>query len=258
MESPRARKRTLRQDLNLIFDCLILAAKDLFKPQFLFTILAIPAFALLGFLVFLFIFWNPLRDFFFEIISDSSFSSGLIWSLSWLLQDPSTILSFLVFILTLAFFLPLGFVFVAIIFSVITPVFILTRVHRLHYPELQRQHSISIIKSVANSLLASFLYLFFCILILPTFFVPPLFIVLGHLLTSSLHSKIFSYDVISEFVSSENLKEIRRVYKTLFFRMGIISCLILYIPFLNLVGIVFVALAFTHLGLKIIVDDECL
>lgn len=245
----------MQQDLNLIFDCLLLAAKDLFRPQFLLTLLAIPAAALLIFLLLLFIFWNPLRDFFFGLVSDSFFSTGLLWSMGWFLDDPSVALSVVVFILTLLFSLPIGFVFIAIIFSIITPLFILSRIHNLHYPELKKQNQVSILKSVFNSLKASFVYLFWCVIILPTFLVPPLFIFLGHLLTSSLHSKIFSYDVLSEFIPEQKLREMRSAYKSLFFRMGALSCLILYVPFLNLVGIVFIALAFTHLGLKIVKEN---
>ncbi len=241
---------------ELIFQALTRAFRDLFQPALLLTLLAIPAAGILVFLIGLYFFWSPLREFLLSLLNDTFFANAFQWSMGWLISDPSSVFAFFVGILTLLLTLPLGFVFVTIVFSIVTPLVILNRVHLRSYPELKKHQGTSLLKSIWNSLFSSALYIFLWTLSLPLIVFPPAFLFTSHLLTSQLHARVFSYDVLAEFLPDEKLALARNKYRGSFFQLALVACLIFYIPFLNLIGIVYIALAFTHFGMLLIQRDH--
>lgn len=254
-QTENSQSKISKSSINPAQEALLRAFKDLFQPVLLLTLLAIPAAGIFMMLVGLYFFWTPIRDFFLHFLSDTFFSTAISWTLSWIVSEPNSIFSILVGVMTFLLALPVGFVLVTLIFSIITPLVILKRVHEKKYPHLRRRKNVSLLKSIGNSLFASTVYLILWFLSLPLLLFPPVFLVVSHLLTSYLHAKVFSYDVLSEFVEHDVLLKTRKKYRSSFFSLGALACLILYVPFLNLIGIVYIALSFTHFGLLIVEKD---
>lgn len=242
--------RTIENDF--IFDSLGKALKDLFHPKILIFLLFVPLVALLIFFLGLSVFWSPLKEFFFNLINDTIFASALMWSFQWFSSDPVSIFAFVVGILVFLVMMPLGLLTMTIAFSVVTPIFILNRLHQRDFPQLKKYEQFSVVRSLGNSLKTSLIYLILLILSLPFFLFPPVFLILSHLLTSYLNTKIFSYDVFVEFLPEKKLKEIRKKYSGQLFSLGTIATLIYYVPILNIIGIAYIALAFTHFGLQVL------
>lgn len=227
------------------------ALKDIFEPRFLFTLLLIPLAAFVVVLFGILIFWSPLRDFLFHLLNETMFSTAIMWSFQWFVDDPLGIFTFIVGILVFIFALPFGFILITMIFSIVTPIYIVKRVHEKDYPHLKRLNHVSLVKSIWNSTKASLIYLALWMVSLPLFLFPPLFLLVSHLLTSYLNAKVFSYDVLAEFMPQDRIRFFRKKYRGQFFSLGAISCLIFYVPVLNLIGIAYIALVFTHYGMQL-------
>lgn len=150
-----------------------------------------------------------------------------------------------VFVLALLW-LPAMYVTALLITSLALMPLIVNFVARRHYPELERRQGGSLVGSVVNGLVALLLYLLAWIVLLPVWLFAPFGIAASILLNAWLNQKLFMYDALSEHASGAELKELRHVGDWRLFSLSSLLGLLHFIPLVNFLAPVYMALAFTH------------
>ncbi len=127
---------------------------------------------------------------------------------------------------------------------------LVSHVARREFPALERRAGGTFIGSVINALLAVTAFALLWLVTLPLWlFLGPLAVLLPWGLSAYLNQRLFRYDALSEHADAQ---EMRRVFSERFsdlFVLGLMTGLLYFIPFINLIAPVFSALAFTYLCL---------
>lgn len=118
-----------------------------------------------------------------------------------------------------------------------------------HYPGLERRRGGSLAGSVVNGLIALLLYLLAWVVLLPVWLFAPFGLAVSILLNAWLNQKLFMYDALSEHASGTELKALRHAGGWRLFTLSGLLGLLHFVPVVNLLAPVYMALAFTHHGL---------
>lgn len=153
-----------------------------------------------------------------------------------------------VFVLSLIW-LPAMYVTALLITSLVLMPIIVGFVARQHYPDLEYRHGGSLLGSVANGVVALVLYLSAWIVMLPLWLFAPFGIAVSILLNAWLNQKLFMYDALSEHASAMELKDERHAGGWRLLALSSLLGLLHFVPVVNFVAPVYMALAFTHHGL---------
>lgn len=119
-----------------------------------------------------------------------------------------------------------------------------------YYPELDRRRGGSLTGSVVNGLVALVLFLLAWVVLLPVWLFAPFGIAVSVLLNAWLNQKLFMYDALSEHASDSELTGLRHVGGWRLFTLSGLLGLLHFVPIVNLLAPVYMALAFTHHGLE--------
>ncbi|TCJ18149.1 EI24 domain-containing protein [Parasulfuritortus cantonensis] len=153
-----------------------------------------------------------------------------------------------VFVLSLLW-LPAMYVTALLITSLALMPIIVGFVARNHYPDLEYRRGGSLLGSVFNGLVALVLYLAAWLVLLPLWLFAPFGILVSVLLNAWLNQKLFMYDALAEHASAGELKDERHAGGWRLFALSSLLGLLHFVPVVNFVAPVYMALAFTHHGL---------
>jgi hypothetical protein len=122
-------------------------------------------------------------------------------------------------------------------------------VARKHYPTLERRQGGTAAGSVGNALLAVAVYCLGWVLTLPLWLFTPFALVLPIALMAYLNQRLFRYDALAEHASREEMDQVVERASGKLYLLGALTGLLQFVPLLNLIAPVYVALAFIHLCL---------
>ncbi|UCH46946.1 MAG: EI24 domain-containing protein [Betaproteobacteria bacterium] len=127
---------------------------------------------------------------------------------------------------------------------------LVSHVARREFPTLERRAGGTFVGSIVNAVSAVAAFALLWLVTLPLWlFLGPLAVVLPWALSAYLNQRLFRYDALSEHADPQ---EMRRVFTERFsdlFVLGLMTGLLYFVPFINLIAPVFSALAFTYLCL---------
>lgn len=127
---------------------------------------------------------------------------------------------------------------------------LVAHVARRDFPSLERRRGGTFVGSIVNAVVAVAAFSLLWVVTLPLWlFLGPFAVLLPWALSAYLNQRLFRYDAISEHADPQ---EMRRVFSERFsdlFVLGLMTGLLYFVPFINLIAPVFSALAFTYLCL---------
>lgn len=154
----------------------------------------------------------------------------------------------IVFILVMLL-LPAIYVTALLITAVFAMPMMLNHVADKYYPELERKLGGSNTGSIANALMAVAVYCVGWVLSLPLWLFSPLALLLPLLLMAYLNQRLFCYDALAEHASKEEYACIMDRSTRKLYLLGLAAALLQFVPLVNLLSPIYVALAFIHLSL---------
>lgn len=119
-----------------------------------------------------------------------------------------------------------------------------------HYPDLERRQGGNLVGSVVNGLAALALYLLAWVVLLPVWLFAPFGFAASILLNAWLNQKLFLYDALSEHASADELAALRQVGGWRLFSLSGLLGMLHFVPVINFLAPVYMALAFSHHGLE--------
>lgn len=145
--------------------------------------------------------------------------------------------------------LPAMYVTALLITSVALMPVIVKFVATEHYPALERRQGGSFAGSVFNGVVALVLYLLAWLILLPVWLFAPFGILISVLLNAWLNQKLFMYDALADHADADELKGLRHAGGWRLFSLSSLLGLLHFVPVINFVAPVYMALAFAHHGL---------
>lgn len=118
-----------------------------------------------------------------------------------------------------------------------------------YYPGLARKQGGTAAGSVANALLAATLYCLGWVVSLPLWLFTPIALVLPIALMAYLNQRLFRYDALAEHASRDEIGQVVERASGKLYLLGALAGLLQFVPLLNFIAPVYVALAFIHLCL---------
>jgi len=146
--------------------------------------------------------------------------------------------------------LPAVYITALLITSVVLMPIIVKHVETRHYPALERRQGGTVTGSILNSLVASALYVLAWLVLLPLWLFAPFGALVSVLLNAWLNQRMFVYDALAEHADGAELKLLRKGDAGPLYIMSALLGLMVFVPLLNLLAPVYMALAFTHYGLE--------
>ncbi len=157
---------------------------------------------------------------------------------------------------TLFFKLVLGLLLLPLIYgtalfivAVVALPFMLERVARKDYADLEKRHGGSILGSIWNALVAFVVFLIGWIVTLPLWLVPGMGVVLPVLLVAYLNQRAYRYDALATHADAQELHAVIEAERGRLYLVGIVAGLLTYVPLVNLIAPAFAGLAFIHFAL---------
>jgi CysZ protein len=229
----------------MISNSLARTFKSFFTPS-IFLTLALPFLiaSVLWSLV-LFFTWAAWSGF----IIDTEFFRWLVTKISTQMVIDS--IHFVVLILaTLFVFGPLWYLTYLLILALGLFPILLNQIQKKDYPLLERKKGGSLLGSIKNALVGSFLFVFGLVLSLPLWIFTPVGPFFQILITAYLNKKVFIYDVYQDFASKDERIKIQKEFSNEFWIIALISAFLLWIPFINIFAVGLTALMFIHYSLS--------
>ncbi|MEC5399981.1 EI24 domain-containing protein [Uliginosibacterium sp. H1] len=175
------------------------------------------------------------------------------------LNDGETVRVATGFVINLLLFLlsvPLIFVTAAIIVAVVALPFMLDRVARSDYADLEQRRGGSFAGSVFNALWALLVFLVVAFFTLPLWLVPGLGILLSVGLSAWLNQRCYRYDALMAHADRNEMKAVPRRHRGSLYLLGIGAGVLAFVPVLNLFVPAFTGLAFVHYLLEALRIDR--
>lgn len=122
-------------------------------------------------------------------------------------------------------------------------------VARGRFPRLERLRGGSFLGSVANGVYALVVYALVWTVTLPFWLLGPFGAAISVLLNAWLNQRLFLYDALAEHASAQELAQMRREAGWRLYLLSALLGLLHFVPVVNFVAPVFMALAFIHYGL---------
>lgn len=116
------------------------------------------------------------------------------------------------------------------------------------YPALARKKGGGLVGSVWNALVGLVLFVALWIVTLPLWLIG-VGVVVPFAAAAYLNQRLFRYDAVAEHASADEMTALFRSERAGWWGLGLLTGLVQFVPFLNLFGPVFAALAFIHFGL---------
>ena len=229
--------------MAFVFDILRRAAADLLLPRVL-SLMFMPMLVAL-------VVWGGLAWWF-----GASWVSGLEGLLSaislpdWMSGLASGWLTgFLTYALLTLLLVPAIYVTALLITAVVFMPILVGVVGQTHYPRLERLQGGTFMGSLLNGVYALTVYVVIWIITLPFWLLGPFGAAISVLLNAWLNQKLFLYDALAEHASAQELNQLRKEGGWPLYLLSALLGLLHFVPVVNFVAPVYMALAFTHYGL---------
>ena len=164
--------------------------------------------------------------------------------------DLSVIRDLLAPALLLVLLVPLVYATALILTAFVAMPTLLDVVATRHFPSLERKRGGSDLGSATNALAASGVYGALWIITLPLWLVPPLPLILPVLLSAHFNQRLFRYDALALHASQGEMKYLRRRQGVALWLLGIALAAFQFIPLLNVIAPVYIALGYIHFCLR--------
>ena len=225
-----------------VFEALSRAFRDMFQFQVLWIIVWPILVSALLWLVLGVVFWNT-----FSVWIASGLTA--IGIQTWLEGvEPRWIAYGIQGIAHLILFVPLVFVTALVITALFAMAALIRLVANRDYPNLKRKNGGGFIGSVLNALIALAIFVGMWAASIPLWLVGA-GVIIPFVATAYLNQRLFRYDALAEHASREEMHMIFSAQRPKLWGLGLLTGLMQFIPFLNLVAPVLAALAFIHFGL---------
>ncbi len=225
-------------------DALIAAFKTLWTPKMLFMLLLPMLIASALWVGAALFFWGS------WVASISGWVQAMPLE-QWMAQGFLAIVShYVISIILMLLLLPAIYVTALAITAVFAMPVMVKYVAQKNYPELALKHGGSTAGSIVNAMVAIVVYCAGWLLSLPLWLFSPLALMIPVILMAYLNQRLFRYDALAEHASREEYDLIIRRASFKLYLLGAMTGLLQFVPLLNLMAPVFIALAFIHLCLS--------
>jgi CysZ protein len=223
-----------------ILDALAQALKSLFSFRMIWLMVWPVLTSLIFWGVLAIVFWTPITDLFLQLLSYLHLETWLTGI------KPAWVAAGIHALLVLLAFVPLVMFSALLLTSIFAVPVMLKQVSQSHYPALERRHGGSIVGSLANAFIGTFVYVGLWIVTLPAWLLGPIAAIIPFIAAGYLNQRLFRYDALSEHADSAELKKVIEDNKGQLWGLGIVLGLVQYVPILNFFAPVFTGLAFVH------------
>jgi CysZ protein len=141
------------------------------------------------------------------------------------------------------------YVTILMLVAVVTLPLLIKRVASGSYPELMPHGERVFVGSLANTLIASFAFLFVSVLSLPLLLIPGAIFLIPLVLTAWVNQRTFRFDALAEHATRAELTQLVSRERMGFYGAGVLCALLAHVPIVNLLVPSFTALVFVHFGL---------
>ena len=202
-------------------------------------------------ILFLFLFWATWTDFLigtevFKWLMGTIGDNFLLTSLKFVV----------IFLATLFIFGPLWYLSCIILISVFLFPLLLPHLQKRFYPDLEKKFGGHFFGSLKNVGLTTLVYLLFLTLTLPFWFFTPIGPLISLVATAYLNKNIFSYDVLQDYATKEELLGFGKKYFNESWWLGFFTALIAWLPIINILAPALTALVFIHFYLGSLQNDR--
>ncbi|MDG0817381.1 EI24 domain-containing protein [Bdellovibrio svalbardensis] len=160
------------------------------------------------------------------------------------------IAGFVAMIALVLLFIPMAYLTAVIFTSIFVLPIALKWVAEADFKHLEKKRGGSIVGSLWNTLFATGVFVVAFFVTLPLWFLPGFQLLVPLILTSWLNKKVFLYDVLQDYASQEERRQIEKEESHRLYGMGMLLGLCSYIPLAIFIVPVFSALSYTYYGLN--------
>jgi len=228
--------------MNLIFEALSRAFRDLFQFRILWIVLWPIVTAVLMWFVLGVVFW----EFFSDWITSGLTALGIK---TWLEGvEPQWIAHSIQTMVHLVLFIPLVFVTALVITALFAMPMLIRLVAERDYPQLERKNGGSVGGNLLNALLAICIFAVIWALTIPLWLVG-VGVIIPFIAAAYLNQRLFRYDALAEHASHEEMKALFSANLSSLWGLGLLTGFAQFVPVLNLFAPVLSGLTFVHFGL---------
>lgn len=229
--------------MDNVLRALKLAGQDLFTARMLGLVLWPMGLALLFWLVLAWLFGTTWQAEATGLIAATPLQDLVQWIGSdWLL-------AYAAFFLVLLLWLPAVYLTALLITSVALMPIIVNFVAARHYPALDRRRGGGLLGSLGNSLVALALYVLAWLILLPLWLFAPFGLLVSLLLNAWFNQRLFLYDAAADHAGRAELARLREAGGWPLYALSGLLALLHFVPVLNFLAPVYMALAFVHYAL---------
>jgi CysZ protein len=142
--------------------------------------------------------------------------------------------------------IPLALVTAVLLLEIVALPFIIDRIAKQEYPDLERRHGGSQWQSVRNTLVSLAIAALVAALTLPLWLLPGAGVVVSLSLSAWLNYRSFRYDVLMNHADAQELSSLPRVHRAQLLLMAAGAGLLTLVPVVNLLSVPFSGLSFAH------------
>jgi hypothetical protein len=229
--------------MNAVFAALLAALKSFFHPRMLALVLWPMLLAMVLWVGAAFFFWGSWMEGLTGLVQQTGLEQ-------WIAQGFLAVAThYLIATVLVLLLLPAIYVTALMITAFFSMPAMVGHVAGKYYPELARKQGGTVAGSVANALLAVTVYCLGWVVSLPLWLFAPFALVLPIVLMAYLNQRLFRYDALAEHASREEIVAVIERASGKLYLLGALAGLLQFVPLLNFIAPVYVALAFIHLCL---------
>lgn len=234
----------MKEISHSVIAALLAALRSFFHPRMLALVVWPFLLAIVLWVGAAFVFWSDWMD----ALSGLLQQSGLA---QWIAQGFLAVAAhYLIASVLVLLLLPAIHVTALLITAVFAMPAMVEHVAERHYPELVRMQGGSWSGNAMNALLAVTVYCVGWVVTLPLWLFTPFALVLPILLMAYLNQRLFRYDALAEHASQNEIGVVVENAAGKLYLLGVLAGLMQFVPVLNFIAPVYVALAFIHLCLQ--------
>ncbi|MCS6837988.1 MAG: hypothetical protein NZ480_03990 [Bdellovibrionaceae bacterium] len=223
------------------------ACRDFFIPRVFFGLILLPILSLLFWLVVFFSFgwdWVIGLD---QFMKESTFVK---WILSVLqIESLGNLTKIVAFVIIFLFFLPINYLTIVMLLSILGTPYLVKVIHQRYYPTLKK-FSGPWLPLLWNTIWQTIVFVFLFVVTLPFWLLPGMQIFLPILLIGNYNRRIFTFDVLADFLNPDDIKAFQKKFYSDLILLGVLVGAISYLPFAFLLTPVLGALSFSHFCLS--------
>ncbi|MBU0689717.1 MAG: EI24 domain-containing protein [Gammaproteobacteria bacterium] len=229
--------------MNSVISALLVALKTFFHPRMLALVLWPMLLATMLWVGAAFIFWGSWMASLTGLVQQTGLEQ-------WIAQGFLAIAPhyFIATVLVLLL-LPAIYVTALMITAIFSMPAMVDHVAAKNYPNLERKQGGTTAGNVSNAVLAVSVYCLGWIISLPLWLFTPFALVLPIVLMAYLNQRLFRYDALAEHASRDEIDQVVERASGKLYLLGALAGLLQFVPLLNFIAPVYVALAFIHLCL---------